>query len=77
MNTIRVDANFAANGDCVIYSRSGNVTNDDLKALIPVGTGEARMGSHKVIRLDLRGSKVSDEAAAEFRQAAPQCELIR
>jgi hypothetical protein len=77
MNTIGVDANFAVNGDCVIYSRTGNVTDDDLKALIPVGSGEAGMGSHKVVRLDLRGSKISDEAAAEFRQAAPDCELIR
>jgi hypothetical protein len=77
MNRIGLDANFATNDDCVIWSRNGNVTDSDLTALIPLGSGKARLANRRLIRLDLRGSKVSDEAIAEFRRYAPECELIK
>jgi hypothetical protein len=77
MNRIGVDASFATNGECVIWSRNGNVTDSDLRSLIPLGSGEARLANRRLIRLDLRGSKVSDEAVAEFRRHAPECELIK
>ena len=77
INRVGFNANFAANGNCILYARSANITDNDLKALIPIGNGEAGMGSDKVIRIDLHGSNVSDEAIAEFRQSAPECELVR
>src|SRR5688572_22544546 len=60
MNALVFDAHFTPNGDCVLFARNGNLSDPDLKALIPIGSGEARMGSHKVIRMELGGSKVSD-----------------
>lgn len=77
MNRLVFDAHFDPNGDCILFARNGNVTDNDLKVLIPIGSGEASMGSRKVIRLELRGSKVSDDAISLFHSSAPECELVR
>lgn len=77
MNSLVFDAHFNANGDCILFARNGNVADAVLMALIPIGTGEANMGNHKVIRLDLRGSKVSEAAIDRFQHSAPNCELVR
>src|SRR5215510_9422023 len=52
-NRVGFDANFATNGDCILYAKNGNITDDDLMALLPVASGEASLGNHKVIRIDL------------------------
>jgi hypothetical protein len=77
MNGLVFDAHFNPNGDCILFARKGNVTDNDLKALIPIATGEAGLGSHKVIRLELCGSKVSDGIVSLFRDSGPECELVR
>ena len=77
INALVFDAHYNPNGDLILFARNRNVTDSDLRVLTPIGSGEAGMGDHKVIRLELRGSKVSDEAADLFRRAAPECELVR
>lgn len=77
INALAFDAHYYLDGDLTLIAKNGNVTDSDLMLLIPIGSGEAGMGDHKVIRLDLRGSQVSDEAAEMFRRAAPECELVR
>ena len=71
------DAHFNTNGDCILFARRANVTDSDLTALIPIGSGEASIGGHKVIRLELCGSKVSDAAIDLFDHSAPECKLVR
>jgi hypothetical protein len=79
INRLVFDAHYEPDGDgnLQLFARKGNVTDADLMSLIPIGSGEAAFGGHKVIRMELRGSKVSDEAISRFRAAAPECELVR
>jgi hypothetical protein len=77
INTVGFDAHFEINGDCTLKSRNSNLNDSDLAALIPICAGEDKLDTHPIVRLELRGSKVTDAAVARFREAAPACELIR
>lgn len=62
INALVFDGRYDPNGDLVLTAKNGNVSDNDLRLLTSIGSGEAGMGGHKVIRLDLRGSQVSDDA---------------
>jgi hypothetical protein len=76
MNRLGMDAHFENDGDCILFFKNGNVTDSDLKSFGLVFRGEARMGSHKVIRVELFDSDVSEAAVTEFRRSVQNCELI-
>lgn len=63
--------------DGVFHFRKGAVSDADLVAFIPACNGPLPNGLGTIRVLELNGSKVSDEAIARFRTAAPECEIRR
>jgi hypothetical protein len=77
MNRLGMDARFEEDGDCILFFKNGNVTESDLKSFARCFRYDPHMGRHKVIRVELFDSHVSDTAIADFQKVAPNCELVR
>jgi hypothetical protein len=77
INNRGFNAHFESNCDYSLIAKNGNLTDSDLATLLPLCDGENNPDKHKIIRLELCGSKVSDEAISQFGQRATDCELVR